>query len=87
MFLIGYLVVVEVRVALSLAVTRVTERGVPNQIGADRAENSNCFEACVNGCKSAATHTIQSGIRACEFENSPGLTGWLSAKRRDIVKV
>jgi hypothetical protein len=58
--------------------------GVSNQIGADRAENSASFKTCVNR---PATHTIQSGIRACEFENSPALIGSLSAKRRDIVMV
>ena len=82
---IGYLVVVELCVALSLADLHVTKWPSPLKLVRTAWRTPYSSQPRVNGCKSACyTHYP---IRMCEYQNSAVLIGGLSAMRRDIVMI
>ena len=82
---IGYCVVVQLCLALSLADIHVIKWQSPLKLVRTAWRTPYSYQPRVNGCKSASyTHYP---IRTYEYENSQILIGRLNAMRRDFVMI
>ena len=84
---IGYFLVVEIHVALSLSDEHVTEWRPTLGLVRTAQRTPPVFKFRLMGVNRPATPTIQSQTTTCQYENCSVLIGELSAMRCDIVMI